>query len=99
MNKVSHLATRKEESYMVSFDNKIFGVKVRDCKRHYKLKPEITEIEVTREITHEERSECIKLVMDFKKGKSLLDKKQGKYKNDDMQLLCCTNKRNRMRIY
>lgn len=60
--KISHATTRKEEYYVVRFDNKEFKIKVTDCQRHHKDYPEITSYEITQEPNQEDRSKCIDLI-------------------------------------
>jgi ribosomal 50S subunit-recycling heat shock protein len=56
--RISHATTRKEEYYVIRFDDKEFKVKVIDCQRHHKDYPEIQEVEITQIPSFEDNNKC-----------------------------------------
>ena len=48
--RISHTATRHQESYAIYFDNKEFLVYVKDCQKHHKDYPEMTDFEIIQRI-------------------------------------------------
>lgn len=52
---ISHTTTRKQEAYMIRFDEKEFLVKIKDCKKHWKEYDEITEVEIIQSTNMEDR--------------------------------------------
>ena len=48
--RISHTATRHQESYIIYFDNKEFLVYIKDCQKHHKDYPEMTEFEIKQKI-------------------------------------------------
>jgi hypothetical protein len=48
--RISHTATRHQESYAIYFDNKEFLVYVKDCQKHHKDYPEMTDFEIIQKI-------------------------------------------------
>lgn len=44
---IHHGSTKKEECYLIMFDNKEFQVRVKDRKRHHKDYDDVTQIEIT----------------------------------------------------
>lgn len=53
---ISHTTSRKQEAYVIRFDNKEFLVKIKDCRKHHKDYDEMTDIEVIQTVSMEDRS-------------------------------------------
>lgn len=60
---ISHATSKREEYYVIRFDNKEFKIKVR----HHKDYPEVQEIEVTQQPNMEDRCRCIELIKEMKR--------------------------------
>lgn len=63
--RISHIATQHQENYVICFDNKEFSVCVKDCQKHHKDYPEITEFDIKQRIHPLDEQKIIKIVKEL----------------------------------
>jgi ribosomal protein L24 len=68
---VSHTTTKHQEAYVINFDNKEFLVRIKDCQKHHKDYPEITEVEIIQSIHPLDIQKINKILSKLKEDKRI----------------------------